>query len=73
MLPLHLLFLKGSKIASDTFLAIPGRVFAGRPTATHRKNGTHPVGEGAPWLYRQHTLAGSSLGARDGPPSVPAP
>jgi len=41
-----------SKIASDRFLAIPGKVFTGRPVVTHRKKSwTHPAGEGAIWTY----------------------
>lgn len=52
------LYLRGNKIASDTFLAIAGKVFAGRPTATRRKNETHPAAEGA--LAVQHSLKGSS-------------
>lgn len=38
---------KESEIAFHRFLAIPSKVFIGRPTITYKKkNGTHPAGEG---------------------------
>jgi len=71
---LSLFCLQRSKIASDSVLVTPGKVFAVRPVVIYRKKTrTHSPSWQRGSLTTQHSFTGTSLGPRDALPLVTGP